>query len=60
MNWLATLNESQLEAVIHPNGPLFVVAGAGTGKTRTLTAKNCIFNYARCRTKKNISCDIYK
>ncbi|MFA5470709.1 MAG: UvrD-helicase domain-containing protein [Acholeplasmataceae bacterium] len=39
MNWLATLNESQLEAVIHPNGPLFVVAGAGTGKTRTLTAK---------------------
>lgn len=39
MNWLATLNESQLEAVIHPGGPLFVVAGAGTGKTRTLTAK---------------------
>ncbi len=39
MNWLATLNESQLQAVIHPNGPLFVVAGAGTGKTRTLTAK---------------------
>ncbi|MCD4827687.1 MAG: UvrD-helicase domain-containing protein [Acholeplasmataceae bacterium] len=39
MNWLATLNESQLKAVIHPGGPLFVVAGAGTGKTRTLTAK---------------------
>jgi ATP-dependent DNA helicase UvrD/PcrA len=39
MNWLATLNESQLQAVIHPGGPLFVVAGAGTGKTRTLTAK---------------------
>ena len=39
MNWLATLNESQLKAVIHPSGPLFVVAGAGTGKTRTLTAR---------------------
>ncbi len=39
MNWLATLNESQLEAVVHAGGPLFVVAGAGTGKTRTLTAK---------------------
>lgn len=39
MNWLAALNESQLEAVVHPGGPLFVVAGAGTGKTRTLTAK---------------------
>ena len=39
MNWLATLNESQLKAVVHPGGPLFVVAGAGTGKTRTLTAR---------------------
>ncbi len=39
MNWLATLNESQLKAVIHPGGPLFVVAGAGTGKTKTLTAR---------------------
>ncbi len=39
MNWLATLNESQLKAVIHPGGPLFVVAGAGTGKTRTLTTR---------------------
>jgi DNA helicase-2/ATP-dependent DNA helicase PcrA len=39
MNWLAALNESQLKAVIHPHGPLFVVAGAGTGKTRTLTSR---------------------
>lgn len=39
MNWLAKLNESQLEAVVHPGGPLFVVAGAGTGKTRTLTSR---------------------
>jgi DNA helicase II / ATP-dependent DNA helicase PcrA len=39
MNWLATLNESQFKAVVHPGGPLFVVAGAGTGKTRTLTSR---------------------
>ncbi|MDX9691450.1 MAG: UvrD-helicase domain-containing protein [Acholeplasmataceae bacterium] len=39
MNFLTTLNESQLKAVIHPDGPLFVVAGAGTGKTKTLTSR---------------------
>ncbi|MFP4177214.1 MAG: ATP-dependent helicase [Acholeplasmataceae bacterium] len=39
MNWLAQLNEAQLKAVIHPHGPLFVVAGAGTGKTKTLTTR---------------------
>jgi DNA helicase II / ATP-dependent DNA helicase PcrA len=39
MNWLKTLNESQLKAVVHEGGPLFVVAGAGTGKTKTLTSR---------------------
>src|SRR3954453_6742999 len=33
------LNRSQLKAVTHPGGPLLVVAGAGTGKTRTVTAR---------------------
>ena len=36
---LDELNENQLKAVKHVDKPLFVVAGAGTGKTKTLTTK---------------------
>lgn len=36
-DYLDELNEQQKQAVLHDRGPLLVVAGAGTGKTKTIT-----------------------
>lgn len=38
-DYLKDLNESQREAVTHINGPLMIVAGAGSGKTKVLTTR---------------------
>lgn len=36
-DYLSTLNEPQRQAVMHGEGPLMIIAGAGSGKTRVLT-----------------------
>jgi len=37
--YLNNLNKAQKEAVLHLNGPLLIVAGAGSGKTKVLTSR---------------------
>src|SRR5437762_13928411 len=39
IDYLAGLNERQQEAVLHIDGPLMIVAGAGSGKTKVLTTR---------------------
>ena len=36
---LGSLNNRQKEAVLYNDGPLLIIAGAGAGKTKTLTTK---------------------
>ncbi len=39
IDYLKGLNERQREAVLHMDGPLMIVAGAGSGKTKVLTTR---------------------
>ena len=38
-NYLSNLNNNQKEAIINPDGPCLIVAGAGSGKTKVLTSR---------------------
>src|SRR3981189_2230614 len=39
MKYLDELNDPQKEAVLHKDGPIMIVAGAGSGKTKVLTTR---------------------
>ena len=38
-NYLDNLNQKQKEAIVNPDGPCLIVAGAGSGKTKVLTSR---------------------
>ena len=39
IDYLQGLNDRQKEAVLHMDGPIMIVAGAGSGKTKVLTTR---------------------
>ena len=60
-NYLNALNIQQKEAILHSEGPLLILAGAGSGKTKVLTTrvaqlikdKKCFGNQILCVTFTN-------
>src|SRR6202012_2997261 len=38
-DYISELNDRQREAVLHKDGPIMIVAGAGSGKTKVLTTR---------------------
>ena len=60
-DYLKNLNKAQKEAVMHSDGPLLIVAGAGSGKTKVLTSR--IANLIKAKksfSKSNFSSYFYQ
>ena len=55
-DFLENLTEDQLKTVQQTEGPVRVIAGAGTGKTRTLTSRYCYLVDTLGIAPKNILC----
>ena len=55
-DFLLNLNKQQKEAVLNTEGPLLVLSGAGTGKTRVLTTRLANIIYSRKAKISDILC----
>ena len=61
LEYLNDLNEAQNEAVSHIDGPLLIVAGAGSGKTKVLTSRIAhMIKQKKSISQPNSSSNIYK
>ena len=56
LDFLSTLNTQQKNAVLNTEGPLLVLSGAGTGKTKVLTTRLANIIYTRKGSIKDILC----
>ena len=60
-DYLKNLNKAQKEAVLYLDGPLLIVAGAGSGKTKVLTSRIAhIIKKKKSISKSNIGSNFYK
>ncbi|WP_342270728.1 DNA helicase PcrA [Rickettsia endosymbiont of Orchestes rusci] len=53
-NFLDSLNDQQRKAALHTEGPLLLLAGAGTGKTKVLTSRIANIVYKNLAEPQNI------